>query len=100
LPLVVEDDVLQRETLSDFLEEANMDVIQCESAEAAELVVESVGVEHQQQGAKEGSGLELAAFAQVEFPELDIVIVLANDELELPEHVRFLSKPYRLTDIL
>jgi DNA-binding response OmpR family regulator len=29
--LVVEDDVLQRETLSNFLEKANMDAIQCEN---------------------------------------------------------------------
>ena len=34
--LVVEDDELQREILSDFLKDENMDVIQCESAEAAE----------------------------------------------------------------
>ena len=37
--LVVEDDPMQREMISVLLEESNYDVIQCESAEAAELVL-------------------------------------------------------------
>ena len=43
--LVVEDDELQREILSEFLKDENMDVIQCESAEAAELIIARVGAE-------------------------------------------------------
>jgi CheY-like chemotaxis protein len=39
LALVVEDDALQREFLCDLLRSENLDVIQCESAEAAELIV-------------------------------------------------------------
>ncbi|MGY3355960.1 CheY-like chemotaxis protein [Bradyrhizobium sp. GM0.4] len=38
--LIVEDDLMQREMLSLLLEESGYDVIQCESAEAAELVLE------------------------------------------------------------
>jgi response regulator RpfG family c-di-GMP phosphodiesterase len=43
LALVVEDDPLQREFLCDLLRNENLDVIQCESAEAAELIVARLG---------------------------------------------------------
>src|SRR5258705_1590516 len=43
LALVVEDDQFQREVLADLLKDENMDVIQCESAEAAELVIANFG---------------------------------------------------------
>ena len=43
IALVVEDDPFQRETIVTLLEESEMDVIQCESGEAAELVLEHVG---------------------------------------------------------
>ena len=45
LALVVEDDPLQREYLCDLLRNENLDVIQCESAEAAELIVARSGPE-------------------------------------------------------
>ena len=41
--LIVEDDPLQREMISLLLEESDYDVIQCESAEAAELVLAKSG---------------------------------------------------------
>jgi PleD family two-component response regulator len=43
--LVVEDDTLQRETLADLMKDKGMEVIECTSAEAAELVVASTGTE-------------------------------------------------------
>ena len=43
LALVVEDDEVQRQTLSGQLKRENMDVIECESAEAAELVIARCG---------------------------------------------------------
>jgi hypothetical protein len=43
--LVVEDDTLQRETLADLLKDQGLEVIECKSAEAAELVVASTGSE-------------------------------------------------------
>ena len=45
LALVVEYDQFQGELLSEFLKNENIDVIQCESAEAAELVIARAGVE-------------------------------------------------------
>ena len=66
LALVVEDDPLQREFLCDLLRNENLDVIQCESAEAAELVVARSGPElallvTDYALAGRGSGMELAA---------------------------------------
>ena len=40
--LVVEDDPMQREMIGLLLEESDFDVIECESAEAAELVLQRV----------------------------------------------------------
>jgi two-component system cell cycle response regulator CpdR len=41
--LIVEDDPMQREMICLLLEESDVDVIECESAEAAELVLENAG---------------------------------------------------------
>ena len=45
IALVVEDDPVQRETIVTLLEESAMQVIECESGEAAELVLEHVGAD-------------------------------------------------------
>jgi two-component system cell cycle response regulator CpdR len=41
--LIVEDDPMQREMICLLLEESDVNVIECESAEAAELVLENAG---------------------------------------------------------
>ena len=41
--LIVEDDPMQREMICLLLEESDVEVIECESAEAAELVLENAG---------------------------------------------------------
>jgi CheY-like chemotaxis protein len=43
--LVVEDDAHQRETLADLLKDEGLEVIECTTGEAAELVVASTGAE-------------------------------------------------------
>jgi CheY-like chemotaxis protein len=43
IALVVEDDASQRVLVTTLLEESEMSVIQCESAEAAELVMNKIG---------------------------------------------------------
>jgi hypothetical protein len=43
IDLVVEDDFLQRASIALMLEESEMEVFLCESAEAAELVLQKVG---------------------------------------------------------
>jgi CheY-like chemotaxis protein len=43
--LVVEDDVLQREIVSELLRDHGLEVVECSTAEAAELVLTSTGTE-------------------------------------------------------
>jgi two-component system, cell cycle response regulator CpdR len=43
IALVVEGDQMQRAMVTTLLEEADIEVIQCESADAAEIVLEKVG---------------------------------------------------------
>ena len=43
--LVVEDDSLQREALADVLKREGLEVIECTTAEAAELVLATTGLE-------------------------------------------------------
>jgi len=69
IALVVEDDELQREILSEFLTDENMEVIQCESAEAAELIIARVGaglslLVTDFRLAGEGTGVDVACFAK------------------------------------
>jgi DNA-binding NtrC family response regulator len=110
LALVVEDDEFQREILSDFLKEENLDVIQCESAEAAELIIARVGAELSLMVADfhlagEGTGLDLAAFAQARFPHLRVIVISGDDNLrgavkELAVNARFLQKPFHPWQLL
>ena len=105
LALVVEDDEFQREILGDLLKDENMGVIQCESAEAAELVIAKCGADLKLlvtdvRLAGQGSGIELAEFAKRQFPQLNIIVVSGVDGLALPPNVRFLRKPFRSQDLL
>lgn len=105
LALVVEDDPLQREVLSDALKQDNMDVIQCESAEAAELVIARFGVElslmvTDVELAGHGNGLELATFAHQRCPDLRIIVVSGAGDARLPAGIRFFPKPYRISELL
>ncbi len=78
--LVVEDDAFQRETLADLLRDEGLEVIECTTAEAAELVVASTGPELKAlvtdiSLAGEMSGAELAQFAKRRFPHINVVMV-------------------------
>lgn len=104
--LVVEDDPLQRETIVTLLEESEMDVIQCESAEAAELVLEHVGgclttllTDVNLAGSMDG--IELAQIAHERFPELRIIVISANPRVSrLPDGTQFIAKPWRPLELL
>ena len=103
--LVVEDDELQREILSDFLKDENMDVIQCESAEAAELIIARVGAELSLlvtdfRLAGEGTGLDVACFAKERFPHLRVILMSGENSLQIPADVRFLQKPFHPGELL
>jgi two-component system, cell cycle response regulator CpdR len=103
--LVVEDDELQRELIVALLEECDLDVMQCESAEAAELILQKIGgavaflfADVQLAGQK--SGTELAKMAQKRFPNIRIVVTSGNLSADVPEGVRFMPKPWFALDLL
>jgi two-component system, cell cycle response regulator CpdR len=97
--LVVEDDMLQREAASKLLQASGMEVINCESAEAAELLIGRIGPELSllvtdvSLGGVE-NGVELVEFARHRLPDLRIVVLSGQLGLELPGKVSFLRKPY------
>jgi CheY-like chemotaxis protein len=105
MTLVVEDDTLQREVIADLLKNEGLEVVECTTAEAAELVLAATGSEllalvtdvH-----LDGTmtGTELAEFARDKYPKLRIVVMSGNGRPELPEGAIFLSKPYRSAELL
>jgi FixJ family two-component response regulator len=105
IAVVVEDDYFQCEEIRELLESNNMQVIRCESAEAAELVVARTGLELallvtdvELAGVK--SGLELAKFARSQFPNLKIVVVSGRQRREIPSDVTFIQKPWMPLELL
>jgi two-component system, cell cycle response regulator CpdR len=104
--LIVEDDHMQREMICLLLEESDYDVIQCESAEAAELVLEKIGgclslMMTDVNLAGRMSGVELAYIAKERHPALDVVVTSGRPLREqLPEGAKFWSKPWAALDVL
>ena len=106
LALVVEDDPLQRESIVTLLEESDMDVIQCESGEAAEMVLEHVGgclttllTDVSLAGSMDG--IELAQIAHERYPALRIVVISATPRVSrLPDGTSFISKPWSPLELL
>ena len=100
IALVVEDDELQREILSEFLKDESMDVIQCESAEAAELIIARVGAELSLlvtdfRLAGNGTGADVACFAKERFPHIRVIMMSGENSPLVPANVRFLRKPFQ-----
>lgn len=104
--LIVENDQTQRELLSILLEESEMDVIQCESAEAAVIVLERSGA-----GlallftdinlAGRMDGIELAYIAKLKFPDLNIIVTSGAPRVRrLPDGTLFMAKPWTPLDVL
>jgi DNA-binding NtrC family response regulator len=104
--LIVEDDPMQREMMSLLLEESDYDVISCESAEAAELVLKrSAGrvllLMTDVQLAGRMSGVELAHIAKQRNPRLNVVVTSGRPLSQpLPEDAKFWSKPWAPLDVL
>ena len=104
--MVVEDDPMQREMICVLLEESDYAVIQCESAEAAELVLDkhssSLALMITDVSlAGQMSGVELARIATARNPGLDVIVTSGRALAEpLPEGARFWSKPWAPLDIL
>lgn len=104
--LIVEDDPMQREMISLLLEESDYDVIECESAEAAELVLEQnpenlVLLMTDMQLAGNMNGAELAHVARKYNPGLDVIVTSGNPlRHALPEGAQFWKKPWAPLDVI
>jgi CheY-like chemotaxis protein len=97
--LLVEDDTLQREFLADLLKARGQEVVECTTAEAAELVLSTIGPELQAlitdvhlDGVM--TGAELARFARERFPHLNVLVVSGSEQPPLPPDTHFFAKPY------
>jgi len=104
--LIVEDDPMQREMMSVLLEESDYAVIQCESGEAAEIVLDKYSSSlalmiTDVSLAGRMSGVELARIATARNPHLDVVITSGRALAEpLPDGAKFWSKPWAALDVL
>lgn len=103
--LAVEDDALQRDYIVTLLEESDMDVIGCESAEAACACIDMCSnrlkfliTDHRLAGRM--TGCELAQHAKKKLPHLKVVVVSGMDVDDLPPHAAFLHKPLIPLDVL
>lgn len=104
--LVVEDDELQREMVATLLEESEMGVIQCESAEAALLVLDKMGgcismMFADVNLAGQINGIELAHAAKSRYPNMHVIVTSGTThKMKLPEGTAFMPKPWRPLDVL
>jgi DNA-binding NtrC family response regulator len=104
--LVVEDDPMQREMICLLLEESDMDVIECESAEAAELVLEEAGASlvlmmTDVQLAGHKNGVDLAHVAKKFNPDMDVIVTSGIPLRQaLPDGAKFWSKPWAPLDVI
>ena len=103
--LVVEDDIDQRELVCALLEECDMAVIQCETAESAEVVLERVGSDLSMiftdvNLAGHMSGTELAVLAKSRFPNMTVIVTSGSGAPVLPAGAMFMQKPWRALEIL
>ena len=104
--LVVEDDPMQREMISLLLEESHFDVIECESAEAAEAVLRRMGRELalvmtdvSLAGAMDG--VSLAHIARRYNPKLDVIVTSGSPlPRPLPQGAQYWSKPWAPLDVI
>ncbi len=106
IALVVEDDELQREMVAMLLEESEMGVIQCDSAESALRVLAKMGgcfamMFTDVNLAGKIDGMELARFVRERFPEMHVIVTSgAAGTKDLPEGATFIRKPWLPLEVL
>ena len=103
--LLVEDDAFLREHVADLLKDEGFEVIECTTAEAAELIIASTGTElqalitdHTLPGAMSGS--ELAQYARRRHPQMNIIIMSDKTVGPIPVNTTFLQKPFSPEQLL
>jgi DNA-binding NtrC family response regulator len=99
MTLLVEDDAFQREVLAEVLKDEGFEVVECSTAEAAELVISTSGTELRavitdQNLSGPMLGSELASYARQNFPDLNIILISGQQAPRLPQKTRFLQKPF------
>lgn len=106
IALVVEDDELQREMVALLLEECEMGVIQCESAETAVEVLDKLGASLSMlftdvNLSGDMNGVELAHVAAKDYPNIHVVVTSGKAlPKELPASALFMQKPWLTLDLL
>jgi two-component system cell cycle response regulator CpdR len=106
IALVVEDDVLQRELVAVLLDESELSVIQCQSAEQALRVLKKTGGRVSMMFtdvklAGKIDGVELAHFATRWYPKIRIIVTSGQAlPQSLPEGAMFMPKPWLPLDVL
>ncbi len=104
--LIVEDDPMQRDMICLLLEESEVDVIECESAEAAELVLERASASlvlmmTDVHLAGNMDGVELAHIARKFNPEIGVIVTSGRPlHQELPDGCQFWAKPWAPLDVI
>ena len=103
--LIVEDDEDQRSLVGALLEECDMKVVECETAEAA-----AVAMEHLRDSlvmmfvdvnlAGYMDGVELALLAREKFPHVSVVLTSGGHVPKIPKDTIFMQKPWRALDVL
>jgi DNA-binding NtrC family response regulator len=103
--LLVEDDASQREAFAALLKDEGFEVIECTTAEDAELIIASTGTElqalitdHNPPGAM--SGAELAQYARRRYPNMNVVIISGTTVEPIPVNTTFLQKPFTAEQLL
>jgi DNA-binding response OmpR family regulator len=106
--LVVEDDAEIRHLAAALLEESELRVIECESAEAALSVMQRLGpsialvfVDIRLPGLIDG--LDLACLVRTHWPHVNVIVTSGEpgDHLaRLPDGAAYMPKPWRALDIL
>ena len=97
--LLVEDDILLREVMAELLQDEGFDVVECSTAESAELIVATCGAELRAlvtDNSLSGtmSGVELAQYAREKFPRMNIILISGKQVEKTPVSTTFLHKPF------
>jgi len=106
--LVVEDNAENRQLAATLLEESELKVIECESAEAALSVMQRMGpsiallfVDIRLPGIIDG--LDLARLVRTHWPHVSIIVTSGepgDHRARLPDGAAYVPKPWRALDVL
>ena len=108
LALIVEDDADVRQLAAALLEESDLAVVECESAEAALSVMQRLGgrialifIDIRLPGLIDG--VDLARLVKMHWPETKVIVTSGDpgDRVdELPDDAAYMQKPWRALDVL